>query len=177
MAHSPMPLSLFVAVPGWRRLVLIILIGTGLAAAGCANRSATLPPHLITFHVQSLDANAGTELTMPRNGLKFRYVPQTDLTIVDLQKVMLERVQLGLAMAFFFDPGGQRKLEAMTTKYQGRMLFVFDNNDPVGAVKIADRISNGILPVWMDMPDDKLNDYAVDINESIAKIGDLKKKR
>jgi hypothetical protein len=80
-------------------------------------------------------------------------------------------------MAFFFDPGGQRKLEAMTTKYQGRMLFVFDNNDPVGAVKIADRISNGILPVWMDMPDDKLNDYAVDINESIAKIGDLKKKR
>ncbi len=176
MANCPMLFSFFALVFNGRRWALAALAAAGLATAGCASHSATLPPHLITFHIQSTDANGGTELTMPRNGLKYRYIPQTDLTIVDLQKVMLERVQLGLAMAFFFDPGGQRKLEAMTTKYQGRLLFVFDNNDPVGAVKIQDRISNGILPVWMDMPDDKLNDYAVDINESIAKIGDLKNK-
>ena len=111
---------------------------------------------------------------MPISGLQYRYVGDSGLTEADLDDVQLVHVDLGYCLMFQFNDDGIKDLYRQTVTHQGLLLFTFTNDHVIGATPISAPISDGRLFTFVEVPDDKLGDLVLDLQDSIKKIKALK---
>jgi hypothetical protein len=161
---------------GWARHWLAgLLLGLmGLALGGCST-GHELPKDIITFQFQTLDPQAGVEITMPISGLKYRCALSQDLSIVDLESVSIGVSQNVRCLVFQFDETGQRVLYRDSVLHQGLMLYMMVNGKPMGACMITQPIDDGQVVIFAEVPDDQLDKYVADLQDSIAKMKAMRK--
>jgi len=149
----------------------------GLAGLGLSSCSTTkdLPSEIIVFEFQAPDAQSGVEITMPISGLKYRCILSQDLSIADLDSVTVGMSPQGVrCLVFQFDQEGERKLYRDTVLHLGLMLYLLVNGKPMGACMITQAIEDGQVAIFAEVPDDKLDAYAKDLQDSINRMKALR---
>jgi hypothetical protein len=155
-------------------LAAVMLGLAGLALGGCST-GHELPSKLITFQFQTLDPEGGVEITMPISGLKYRCTLSQDLSIVDLDSVSIGVSQNVRCLVFQFDETGQRVLYRDSVLHQGLMLYMMVNGKPMGACMISQPIDDGQVVIFAEVPDDQLDKYVADLQDSVAKMKAMRK--
>jgi hypothetical protein len=157
-----------------RFLAGLALAWAGLALAGCASNKE-LPDKLITFDFQTVDPQAGLPLVMPISGIQYHYIPKSGPNEVDLDGVQIANVQDISCLQFSFSDSGLRKLARETALHEGLKLFTFVNDKPIGVTPITQPINDGQLYVFVEIPEDQLQSYTKDLQDSIDRIKQLRK--
>jgi hypothetical protein len=155
-------------------LTALALAWAGLILAGCASNKE-LPDKLITFDFQTVDPQAGLPLVMPISGIQYHYITKSGPNEVDLDGVQIVNVQDISCLLFSFSDAGLRKLARETALHQGLKLFTFVNGHPIGVTPITRPINDGQLYVFVEIPEDQLQSYVKDLQDSITRIKQLRK--
>ena len=59
--------------------------------------------------------------------------------------------------------------------HQGLMLYMMVNGKPMGACMISQPIDDGQVVIFAEVPDDQLDKYVADLQDSVAKMKAMRK--
>ena len=150
-----------------RALILAFLV-CGLA--GCATSTPKGPPPMVArFFVEAANTG-GTTLVLPTSGVQIAVNAQPVLSEADIVAVELARVDLGPCLMFQVAPGATRDLYRLTASHQGRRLVLMINGGPVGARRIDGPIADGVLFIFVEVPDAALPRLVEELKRGVAAV-------
>lgn len=142
-----------------------------LAVAGC--RSTTPPPghapKLARFFIEAAD-NRSTTVALPQSGVRVAVNAQPVLTEGDIVDVAVAEVELGKCLMFQIAPGATRDLYRLTASHQGRRLVLVIDGAALGARRIDGPITDGVLFIFVEVPDDALPGLVAELKKSTKVI-------
>lgn len=157
-----------------RRIPLLMLaLGiTFFSLAGCNKEN---PKHSMRFYVEtSGTGQMGTwskVMTLPNSGMSFTVTTEPAILEVNVDEVELMRTENGqLFVAFHFDDVGSRELYRQSVSAMGRRIVLEVNGAAVGARQFDGALDDGILYMFMDLPDDELETFVLDLKKSVEAI-------
>lgn len=147
---------------GW---VLVL----GVLAGGCASteKPKDYVPTVARFFLES-GSDGGVSVTLPKSGVALRLNPQPVITEGDIVNVDLVQVDLGKCLLFHLTPAGVRDFYRLSVTHQGRRLALQLNGVVVGARRIDGPIANGMIFVFVEMPDEALPALVQNLRKSSA---------
>jgi hypothetical protein len=150
---------------GWALLL------AGLAGGGCA--STEKPKDYVTtvarFFLES-GSDGGVPATLPKSGVTLRLNPQPVITEGDIVKVDLVQVDLGKCLLFHLTPAGVRDFYRLSVTHQGRRLALQLDGVVVGARRIDGPITNGMIFVFVELPDEALPVLVENLRKTSAAV-------
>ena len=133
---------------------------------GCAtSRNIDYDLMLARFFVESNPREGYSEtLVLPLSRATVSVDPKPVFSELDIVKVDLVQVDLGLCLRFKFTPDAARDLYRLSVNNLGRRLVVTINNAPFGVRVMESPLSFGDILIFLEMPDDELESVAVNLN-------------
>lgn len=141
-----------------KRITIHLLVAAGLAlAGGCASSSGPKPgaDTLARFHLES-PPGQGTPVALPRSQVGLMVNPKPVITEGDVVNVELVQVDLGRCLMFQLTPAAARDFYRLSGSNQGRRLVLFLNGTAVGARRIDGAITDGVVFVFVELPEEEL---------------------
>jgi len=140
-----------------RSLIRLLVAALLLFAGGCASPSGSKPTAdtLPRFHLES-PPGQGTPATLPRSQVGVMVNPKPVITEGDVVNVELVQVELGRCLMFQLTPAAARDFYRLSGSNQGRRLVLFLNGTAVGARRIDGAITDGVVFVFVELPDEEL---------------------
>lgn len=128
-----------------------------LLGGGC--HSTTVPkdfkPTTARFFLES-GSQDGTPITLPQSGVNVLVNSKPVIAEGDIGNVELVQVDLGKCLLFQLTPAAVRDFYRLTVTHQGRRLVLVVDGAPLGARRVDGAIQNGVLFMFVEMPDDAL---------------------
>lgn len=149
-------------------LVLLLLV-TGLAGCRTADSSAGVVQMVPRFFLESADPRAMT-IRLPQSGVQVAINPKPVFTENDLTGVELVQVELGKCLLFQLTPAAGRDLYRMSASNQGRRLVLLLNGEPVGARRMDGALSGGMIFIFVELPDDRLEGLVTDLKTNLTRL-------
>jgi hypothetical protein len=150
-----------------RRDFLGIVSGWGLFLAGCQSTKAPVDykPTWARFFLESASAD-GTPVMLPRSGVKMVLNSKPVITEGDIVNVEVVQVDLGKCLMVQLSPTATRDFYRMSVTHQGRRLVLVVNDTALGARRIDGAITNGVLFVFVELPEESLATLVNDLKKS-----------
>jgi hypothetical protein len=145
-------------------------LGLAWLAAGCT--STTVPRDFTVLHPRfyleaSGDMN-GTVTVLPRSGVNVTVNAKPVLTEGDIINVDLAQVELGKCLMFQLTPSATRDFYRLSGSHQGRRLVLTINEAPLGARRIDGAITDGVVFIFVETPEDELPRLVENLKKSAA---------
>jgi hypothetical protein len=139
------------------RLGLSVLVALWLwCGCGC---QTTAPKNYTSlaarFFLEAANSD-GTPVMLPQSGVRLSVNSKPVITEGDILNVELVQVDLGKCLLVQLTPSASRDFFRLTATHQGRRLVMTVNGDAIGARRIDGVITNGVLFVFVEVPEDKL---------------------
>jgi hypothetical protein len=136
-----------------------------LAFAGCQSESSKplereVKPMIARFFLENGPGEAGTTLQLPVSRVAIDVNSKPVLTEYDIAGVNLARVDVGWCLAFQLTPAARRDFYRMTSTVRGRRIVVTLNGLPAGALRLDQVVSDGVLPMFVEVSDAELPEFA-----------------
>jgi hypothetical protein len=157
----------------------VALLCAAGAASGCASSRAPkdYTPTWGRFFLEAANNADGTPLSLPRSGVNLTVNSKPVITESDVVNVELVQVDLGKCLMFQLTPTAARDLYRLTGSHQGRRLALVINDAALGARRIDGPISDGVVFVFVEVPDEELPALVQNLKKSsIALQAELKRK-
>lgn len=140
-----------------KALFIAICLSAACGLAGCVSKSAppTQAGALARFYLESAGGE-GTPVTLPRSGVTLMLNPKPVITEGDITNVELVQVDLGKCLMFQLTPAGVRDFYRLSVSHQGRRIALQINGSVVGARRLDGAITNGVIFVFAELPDESL---------------------
>lgn len=141
-----------------RFLLTLFALGLALAAgAGCGTTKPPLDytPKAARFYLEAASGD-GTPLQLPRSGVNLAVNSKPVITEGDIANVDLVQVELGKCLYFQLTPAATRDFYRMSVSHQGRRLVLVIDGVALGARRIDGPITNGVVFVFAEVPDEDL---------------------
>jgi hypothetical protein len=149
------------------------LLGLFLAGlfAGCASteKPKDYVPTVARFYLESGDGQ-GAPATLPRSGVALWLNAQPVITEGDIVNVDLVQVELGKCLLFHLTPAGVRDFYRMSVTHQGRRLALQVDGVVIGARRIDGPITNGMVFVFVELPDEALPELVANLKKTSAAL-------
>lgn len=147
------------------------LMGLALLLAGCRTTEPAVNynPTLARFFLESA-GGAGAEFVLPRSGVRLVVNAKPVFTEGDVVGVELAQVELGRCLMFTLTPAAARDFYRLSGSNQGRRLLLLLNGAPAGARRLDGPIADGVVFVFVEMPDEALPGLVSDLKQSTAAI-------
>jgi hypothetical protein len=137
-----------------------VLLCALLTLVGCSSTSKPeereVKPVIVRFFLQALPGEDAVTLTLPVTRAAVNVNPKPVLTEYDITTVSLARVERGWCLVFKLTLAAQRDFHRMSVARQGQQLAVTFNGQPVGALRLDRVVSDGNLPIFVEVPDAEL---------------------
>lgn len=140
-----------------------------LVSAGCRSPGADFKPTLARFFLEAADAR-GTTLTLPQSEVRISVNARPVFTEGDIINVEIAQVELGRCLAFQLSSSATRDCYRLTASNQGRRLVLAINGEPFGARRIERPIADGLVMIFVEVPDAALPQLVADMKRSIAAV-------
>ena len=123
---------------------------------------------------EELPAQWSQPAKLPVSGVEFNVVPRVLIPEGDITNVELVQVDPGERLALMVevdDRRARRQLYMATAESIGSNLYLHINGQPMGYHVIEQPIQNGVIvPVWMEMSDEKLTEYVMELREATGQV-------
>lgn len=154
-----------------RRLVALLASCLALLLGGCASSAAPkdYKPTFARFFLESSSGD-GTPITLPKSSVRIAVNSKPVITEGDITNVEIVQVDLGKCLFFQLSPTATRDFYRMTVSHQGRRLVLVINDVPLGARRIDGAITNGVIFVFAEMPDEELPALVANLKKTSAAL-------
>lgn len=146
-------------------LAFILVVG----GCGSAGGPRDFAPVRARFFLESAAAQ-NLAVTLPQSGVQIALNAQPVLTEGDILDVELVQVDLGKCLAFQLTPAAARDLYRLSGSHQGRRFVLLLDDRPVGARRIDGALGEGVLLVFVELPDEALPKLVADLKRSAVEI-------
>lgn len=150
----------------------ILLFAVALAVlGGCATSSGSSPvaDTVARFYLES-PPGQGTPVTLPRSQVGLMVNPKPVITEGDFANVELVQVDLGRCLMFQLTPAAARDFYRLSVTNQGRRLVLHLNGSAVGARRVDGAITDGVVFVFVELPDDELPGLVERLKRTIVAV-------
>ncbi len=139
-----------------------------LGSSGCqSTRPATSDGTVwARFHLESAPDVAGLPLALPQSGSRIAVNPKPVITEGDVVNVELVQVDLGKCLMFQLTTSAARDFYRLSGTHQGRRLVLVVNDVAVGARRIDGAMADGVVYIFVELPDDELPQLAARLKKS-----------
>lgn len=152
-----------------QRFLGLLFLVTGLAGCRTADSTPDLVPTVPRFFLESGDPRALT-VRLPQSGVQVAINPKPVFTENDLVGVDLARVELGKCLLFQLTSAAGRDLYRMSGSNQGRRLVLLLNGEPVGARRLDGPLTGGMVFIFVELPDDRLDGLVTELKTSLIHL-------
>lgn len=140
-----------------------------LVLAGCRTAGPVIgyQPMSPRFFLEAAGEGALT-VTLPKSRVRVAVNAQPVLTEGDILDVALAQVELGKCLVFQVTPAAARDLYRLTASHQGRRLVLTLDGSPLGARRIDGPLVDGLVFVFVELPDEVLPKLVENLKKSSA---------
>ncbi len=159
------------ACKGVGRWVLFLALGgLSVLATSCNTTSVGFDydKTLARFVVES--GQEGSVVTMPVSGVRIQVNPKATLTEYDLVSVEVAEVELGKCLQFTLTHTASRIFYQASVMNQGRRLVLMVDGDAIGLRRIDGPISDGVIYIFLEIPDAELPELAKNLKGTSIEI-------
>jgi hypothetical protein len=155
------------------------LAAMGLGLAGCQAGKSTpgLGVPRASFFLEAPDGQ-GTPIVLPKSGVWIDVNRQPVFTPSDIINIEIAQVELGQCLMFQLTPTAARDAYRLTGSHQGRRLVLAIDGVPLGARRIDAPIADGIVFVFVEVPDSALPELVGGLKRGAAEMQrEMRRKR
>lgn len=142
-----------------RAFVTPAFLVLALLGAGCQTPPSAPPPLaplVARFYLETKPSDAGVPVKLPQSGLIITVAPKPVLVEYDIVNAEIAQVELGRCLLVQVSPAAARDLYRLTVSAVGRRLLLALNDQFVGARPIEAALDDGVVLIFLEMPDDQL---------------------
>lgn len=154
-----------------KALGIAICLSAVAGLAGCASKST--PPvqagAVARFYLENTGGD-GTPVALSRSGVTLMLNPKPVITEGDITNVELVQVDLGKCLMFQLTPAGVRDFYRLSVSHQGRRIALQINGTVVGARRLDGAITNGVIFVFVELPDESLPALVESLKKTSAAV-------
>lgn len=112
----------------------------------------------------------GAVISMPVSGARIRVNPRAVLSEYDIVNVAVADLELGPCLQFTLTRQASMALYRTSVNNLGKLLVLLVNGKPLGLRRMERPISNGIIHMFVEVPDADLPDLAKDLRGTSIEI-------
>ena len=150
-------------------LLLCLVVVTGCRSF----RRDDFPRQVARFYVETSERypeRFRVPVTLPYSEATIQIDPRIRIAEWDLVMVDVFEAELGPALAFTLTSDAARDVRILTYNNQGRRMVLLVNEVPVGAKLISRGIEDGVIRMYLEVPDEDLEDLATNIVKTSALV-------
>lgn len=153
--------------------IVSILLLTGCSETGRQLRGIdsgeTIVP-LFFIETSSIASARTRSLSLDRSGAEINVVGSPVLDFTHIQQIHLVQVDLGLCLLFQLNEQGARDLFRLTVENPGKRIVLTLNGVPVGMRFLEGQIRDGLLFMFLELPDSTLEDLVEQMQDSVESL-------
>ena len=111
-----------------------------------------------------------TELTLPVSGSKIQVENKPIVNEFDIINAEMVKVDIGLALLLELTDTGRRELYRRSVTNKGNRVVLTSNGEAIGARVLDGAITDGKFYTFVEIPDDELGQFVLDLKASIAEL-------
>lgn len=152
------------------RLLLALL--AALLVSGCQTTkpSPLDEPLVARFYLEARPGTAGVSMKLPVSKITLQVNPKPVLVEYDIVQVGLVRVDLGWCLQFQLTPAAARDLYRLSASNLNRALVLTFNDTPIGARRVDQVIADGVVLIFVEVPEEDLPPLAEQLSRTSAAI-------
>lgn len=153
-----------------RAFMIIALASLGFSLAAC-NTTSGRGDHetQVARFVVETDQD-GAVVSMPVSGARIRVNSKAILTEYDFLNVEVADLELGRCLQFTLTHQASRAFYQTSATNQGMRLVLLVNGKPLGLRRIERPVSNGVIYVFVEIPDAELPELAKNLRGTSIEI-------
>ncbi len=152
----------------WVGMILLAMVGLALVSCNTTQVGFDYEPAVARFVIES--NNGGSMVTMPVSGARIQVNPTAVLSEYDLENVSVAEVELGQCLQFTLTHRASRIFYQASASNQGKRIVLVVNGQALGLQRIDRPVSDGILYVFMEIPDADLPELAKNLKGTTLDI-------
>lgn len=152
--------------------LLVLLLGS-LALQGCrtpAETPADYAPLVARFFLEARSSEVAVPVTLPRSGVSVGVSPKPVLVEYDVVNAEVAQVELGRCLMVQLTPAAARDLYRLSVSAVGRRLVLALNDEPIGARRIEGAMADGVVLIFLEVPDERLPDIVERLKRTSADV-------
>lgn len=149
---------------------LALLISVCLALVSCNTTKVGFDYETAVARFVLETSDSGSVVTLPVSGVRIRVSSRAVLTEFDITNVSLAEQELGQCLQFTLTHQASRILYQESATNQGARMVMIVNGEPIGVQRIERPISDGILHMFVEIPDSDLPELARNLKGTSIEI-------
>lgn len=151
---------------------LLFLSGCLSSIEGYQNELENMIVPRLMIEARGIDygGGSGSKVTLPISGTSIKLEREPVVGEYDIINVELVKVDMGLALLIQITDKGSRELYRRSVTHSGSRIVFTANGVAVGARRLGGTIEDGQLYTFVELPDEELEQFVLDLKDSIAEL-------
>jgi len=129
-----------------------------------------VPRLMIELRGMDYGGSRGSKLTLPISRTTIEVEGKPIVNEFDIINAEMVKVDMGFALMLELTDTGRRELYRRSVTNKGNRIVFTANNEAVGARVLDGAITDGIFYTFVEVPDEELGQFVLDLKESIAEL-------
>lgn len=153
-------------------LSLFVLVGCLSSLEGYKKELDNMQVPRLMMESRGIDygGGSGNKVTLPISGTQLKLEREPVVGEYDITNVELVQVDMGLALLIQVTDKGSRELYRRSVTHAGSRIVFTSNGQPLGATRLSGTIEDGQFYTFVEIPDEELGQFVLDLKESIAEL-------
>lgn len=155
-------------------LLMSLLFSTGCLESieGYKNEIDNMQVPRLMIEARGMDysGGSGSKVTLPISGTAIKLEREPVVGEYDIINVEMVKVDLGLALVIQVTDKGSRELYRRSVTHSGSRIVLTTNGQPIGAIRLSGTIEDGQFYTFVEIPDEELGQFVIDLKASIAEL-------
>ncbi len=151
---------------------LFVLAGCLSSLEGYKNELENMQTPRLMMEARGMDygGGSGSKVTLPISGTQLKLEREPVVGEYDIINVEMVKVDMGLALLIQVTDKGSRELYRRSVTHSGSRVVFTSNGQPLGATRLSGTIEDGQFYTFVEIPDEELGQFVLDLKESIAEL-------
>ncbi|MFQ3226111.1 MAG: hypothetical protein ACI8Z5_002380 [Lentimonas sp.] len=151
---------------------LLFLTGCLESLEGYKNEIENMQTPRLMIESRGMDygGGSGNSVTLPISGTAIKLEREPVVGEYDIVNVEMVQVDMGIALLIEVNDQGSRELYRRSVTHSGSRIVLTTNGQAIGARRIGGTIENGQFYTFVEIPDDELGQFVIDLKASIAEL-------
>lgn len=131
---------------------------------------AVAAPLVVRFFLETKPGEAGVPAQLPQSGVAIHIAPKPVFVEYDIANAEVAQVELGRCLMLQLTPAAARDLYRLSVAANSRRLVLSLNDSFLGARRIEQAMTDGVVLIFVELPDEALPGLVERIKRTSADI-------
>jgi hypothetical protein len=151
---------------------LFLFTGCFESIEGYKNEIENMQVPRLMMEARGVDygGGGGSKVTLPVSGTAIKLEREPVVGEYDIINVEMVKVDMGIALMIQVTDKGSRELYRRSVTHSGSRIVLTTNGQAIGATRLSGTIEDGQFYTFVEIPDDEVGQFVLDLKASIAEL-------